>query len=158
MASPFLMRKSFIPVLHNQSKATPNRGLTCPGPGRRVRYWSWFFLHIFLQGILRTNLYKPLRDESVGICHAPEIFHLVIPPKNTLFRSVWQGQHHWKTLIQNHNWVILITTSFPSRGGMCYILDVGARVLVVCLRTGSTSSFFEKKRWFHGSGFHFRNC
>ncbi|KAK8499259.1 hypothetical protein V6N12_076109 [Hibiscus sabdariffa] len=36
MASPFLMRKSFIPVLHTQSKAarTRNRGLTCPGPGR----------------------------------------------------------------------------------------------------------------------------
>ena len=26
---------------------------------------------------------------------------------------------------QNHNGVILITTSLPSRGGMCYILDIG---------------------------------
>lgn len=36
-----------------------------------------------------------------------------------------RGQHLLKTLIQNHNGVILITTSLPSRGGMCYILDVG---------------------------------
>ncbi|KAK8572932.1 hypothetical protein V6N12_028972 [Hibiscus sabdariffa] len=36
MASPFLMRKRFIPVLHTQSKAarTRNRGLTCPDLGR----------------------------------------------------------------------------------------------------------------------------